>query len=183
MGVPGCRLSTGHMGLVLPQCNAAGPGPHALRNGRTSLIAHSPPDGRRAEPWSEEVAACPSRVARKARQISSLFTKGRPTGVNVPLRAESGLSQETCAPEPCGSRATASAALARRQSSSPSSGDRGDTKRGSVEAVVSGSSTREVIGKVHEQAPSETANPAAARSRMASPAAGTALYKRRAPIL
>src|SRR5690606_22267577 len=92
--------------------------------GRISFTTHSPPDGRQAVPRREAVDA-PARVAEKARQISSSLTKGVPVGVKVPFMDETGLSQETWVPGPCGSSATASAALARRQSSSSRSGERG----------------------------------------------------------
>ena len=44
-------------------------------------------------PWRRGVAAGAAMAARKARQISSAFTKGCPTGVNVALKPVSGLSQ------------------------------------------------------------------------------------------
>src|SRR5437899_6697691 len=58
-----------------------------------------------------------STSARKTRQIPAARGKGLPTAVNEPLLPESGLSQPTSEPLPCGSRAVESAALARRQSS------------------------------------------------------------------
>src|SRR6202047_4037412 len=72
-----------------------------------------------------------STSARKTRQIPASKGKGLPTGVNEPLLPESGLSQPTSEPLPCGSRAVESAALARRQSSAsrrPASDDFGTTR-------------------------------------------------------
>src|ERR687894_833661 len=102
-------------------------------------MAHSPPEGRQAVPWSEVVFPLVTRVARNARQISSVLTNGWPTGAKLPFDSVSGLSQDTDAPLPCGSRAMARAPLARRQSSAPSSGERGEAMRGLIELVVSGS--------------------------------------------
>src|SRR4051812_40727449 len=50
-------------------------GRQAFLKGLTSLIAHSPPDSRQAVPCRDEDEPWPITVARKARQISSLFTK------------------------------------------------------------------------------------------------------------
>jgi hypothetical protein len=86
-------------------------------------------------PWSE-AAAGPLRWAENARQISSFFTKGAPDGVKVPFMVVSGLSHDTWVPGPWGSRATASAALARRQSSSFRSGDRGMAAAGVIVPVL-----------------------------------------------
>src|SRR4051812_42453395 len=132
-------------------------------------MAHSPPEGRHAVPWSDEAADWPDNVAENARQISSFLTNGWPTGVKAPLRVVSGLSQATCEPEPCGSSATASAALALRQSSSPSSAESGDMAFGVTDAVVLGSSlTSEVIGKDMLQAAAPSAITHANANRKAS---------------
>src|SRR2546429_2138253 len=71
-----------------------------------------------------------STSARKTRQNPVSNGKGLPTGVNEPLLPDSGLSQPTGEPLPCGSRAVESAALARRKSSTsrrPASDDFGTT--------------------------------------------------------
>lgn len=94
--------------------------------GATSLIDHSPPEGRQAVPCILLAPVCSMIVDRNARQISSERSTGPLTGEKTPFVPDSGLSQLTAAPLPCGSRASAIAPAARRQSSVPSSGDNGD---------------------------------------------------------
>src|ERR1700730_6669439 len=88
--------------------------------------------------------------ARKTRQILASMGKGLPTGVNEPLLPESGLSQPTSEPLPCGSRAVESAALARRQSSAsrrPASDDFGTA---SVASSLAPGDSKGEIGNVME---------------------------------
>src|SRR4051812_40375169 len=118
--LPGCNGSGARIRLRAPsdrrqhQAFLAGlgalPGPSSVASGGdlpsfaladlTSVMAHSPPEGRQAVPWSDEATSWPETWAVKDRQISSFLTKGWPTGVKKPFSAVSGLSQDTWAPEP-----------------------------------------------------------------------------------
>lgn len=120
-----------HVGRLCKNCN------NQPFQGAISLMDHSPPDGRQAVPCILLGPVCSTTVDRKARQISSERNTGPLTGEKTPLVPLSGLSQFTAAPLPCGSRANAMAPDARRQSSMPSSGERGDMPRaGFTDAVV-----------------------------------------------
>src|SRR5215213_8616759 len=158
------------MGSLLRMRNA-GRAQAALFAGFTALIAHSAPESRQAVPSSAASRPARPSAATKARQISSPLTKGCPTGVNAPLKPLSGLSQDTEAPFPCGSSATASAPLARRQSSSPSSGESAEDAFATSVPVALGSSsgTSDSIGKDMLQPPRQTPASAPASSRRASP--------------
>src|SRR4051812_19853822 len=144
-------------------------------DGFTPWIAHSPPDGRHAVPCRDAAVAWPMTLARKARQISSFFTKGWPIGTKAPFMPVSGLSHATGEPFPCGSSAMASAPLARRQSSGPRSADKGDAEAAFTDPVADWSSSNEPIGMEMLHAPLRRPTPITRPSR-----AGTSRAIRRA---